>query len=152
MKFILSFSNIPYLCAVGRALAIDYGTKRTGIAVSDPLRIIATGLDTVHTDDIFTYLEKYCQEEPVTTFVVGEPLHMDGNPAQIHHMVVGFVRKLQKLFPKTEVVMQDERFTSENAKEVIRQSGVGRKKRRDKSLIDKISAVLILQDYLEETR
>jgi putative Holliday junction resolvase len=137
---------------VARILSIDYGTKRTGLAVSDPLQIIATGLDTVATNDIFDYLKKYMEEEEVETIVVGDPMYPDGNPAQIAHLVVGFVRKLKKLYPDKEFVMQDERFTSVEAKKIILQSGAKKKKRRDKALVDKISAVLILQDYMEENR
>ena len=88
-------------------------------------------------------------EEEVECIVVGEPMHKDGNPAQIAHLVIGFIRKLKKLFPEIKVDTQDERFTSKDAKEIILQSGVKKKKRRDdKELVDKISAVLILQDYL----
>lgn len=129
-------------------MSIDYGTKRTGIAVTDPLQIIVNGLDTVSTPEIFPFLKTYFEEEEVEKIVVGEPLYPDGNPAQIHHIVIGFVRKLKKKYPEKEVVMHDERYTSEAAKEVIRNSGLKQKKRRDKSLVDKISAVLILQDYL----
>lgn len=137
---------------LARILSIDYGTKRTGLAVTDPLQIIPTGLDTVPTSELETYLQAYLAQEEVETIVVGEPLYPDGNPAQIHHMVVGLARKLRKLFPGVEVVMQDERFTSEEAKAVIRQSGARQKKRKDKALIDKVSAVLILRDYLEQNR
>ncbi len=137
---------------MARILSIDYGTRRTGLAVTDPLQIIANGLDTIPTADLFSYLENYLQSEDVSTIVVGEPLYPDGNPAQIHHLVIGFVRKLKKLYPAIEVVMWDERFTSVEAKEVILQSGAKKKKRRDKGLVDKVAAVLILQDYLEQNR
>lgn len=130
-------------------MAIDYGTKRTGIAVTDPLQLIPGGLETVPTPELFEFLERYLAEEAVETIVVGEPLYPDGQPAQIHHLVVGFVRKLKKLFPGTEVVMHDERFTSEDAKRIIRQSGAKKKKRREKELVDQVSATLILRDYLE---
>lgn len=133
---------------MARILGIDYGTKRTGLATTDPLQIFASGLDTVATPDIFDYLTKYIQEEEVEKIVVGEPLYPDGNPAQIHHLVIGFTRKLRKLFPNIEVVLHDERFTSEEAKRVILQSGAKKKKRRDKALVDKVSAALILKDYL----
>ncbi|MCO6476925.1 MAG: Holliday junction resolvase RuvX [Phaeodactylibacter sp.] len=135
-----------------RILAIDYGTKRTGLAVTDPLQIIASGLDTVATQELEDYLQQYLEREEVETIVVGEPLYPDGKPAQIHHLVVGFVRKLKKLFPDIEVVTHDERYSSEEAKQVILQSGAKKKKRRDKGLVDKVSAVLILQDYLETKR
>lgn len=141
-----------YLCGVARIMAIDYGTKRTGIAVTDPLQIIPTGLDTVPTASIFEFLTDYLEKEEVETIVVGEPLYPDGKPAQIAHLVVGFVRKLKKTFPAIPVVMHDERYTSVEAKNIILQSGVSKKKRRDKSLIDKISAVLILEEYLEDHR
>lgn len=130
-------------------MAIDYGTKRTGLAVTDPLQIIANGLDTVPTSEVTEYLKSYLAHEEVEIIVVGEPLHLDGKPAQIAHLVVGFVRKLQKLFPDVQVITHDERFTSEDAKRIILQSGAKKKKRQDKGLVDKISAILILQDYLE---
>jgi putative Holliday junction resolvase len=134
---------------VARVMAIDYGTKRTGLAVTDPLQIVPVGLDTVPTEKIFEFLQQYLSEEAVETIVVGEPFYPDGQPSQIHHLVVGFARKLRELFPEVEVVMHDEQFTSEEAKAVIQQSGARKKKRRDKSLVDKVSAVLILKDYLE---
>lgn len=132
-----------------RLFAIDYGTKKTGLAVSDPLQIIATGLDTIPTDQLLTFIDQYMQTEEVETIVLGEPLYPDGNPAQIHHLVVGLKRKLEKLYPKIPVIFQDERYTSEEAKIIIRNSGVKKKKRRDKNLVDKVSAILILQDYME---
>jgi putative Holliday junction resolvase len=130
-------------------MGIDYGTKRTGIAVTDPLQIIASGLATIATKEVFEFLTNYFQEEEVEKVVVGEPMHKDGNPAQIAHMVVGFVRKLKKEFPHIEIVMHDERGTSVQAKEIIMQSGIKQKKRRDKTLVDKIAAALILEDYLK---
>lgn len=143
----------PYnLYPLARILAIDYGTKRTGLAVTDPLQIIANGLDTVATKDLEAYLRQYMDQEEVETIVVGEPFYPDGNPAQIHHLVIGFARRLKKLFPNIAVVTHDESFTSEEAKQIILQSGAGKKKRRDKGLVDKVSAVLILQDYLETKR
>ncbi len=135
-----------------RILAIDYGTKRTGLAVTDSLQLIVSGLDTVGTPELLEVLHRYLAEEEVETIVVGEPLHPDGRPAQIHHLVVGLVRKLRKLFPGIEVVTHDERYTSEEAKQAILQSGAKKKKRREKGLVDKVSAILILQDYLETKR
>ncbi len=133
---------------MGRILAIDYGTKRCGIAATDPLRLIVSPLDTVHPDELFGFLDAYIQTEPVDVIVVGEPLTEDGRPAQIHHLVVGLVRTLRKRYPDIEVVTQDERYTSKEAKAIILQSGARKKKRRDKSLLDKVSAALILEDYL----
>jgi putative Holliday junction resolvase len=132
-----------------RIMGIDYGTRRTGIAVTDPLQIIASGLTTIPTAEAFEFLAVYLREEDVEKIVVGEPLHPDGNPAQIAHLVKGFVNQLRRKFPNIEVVMQDERYTSETAKDIILQSGIGKKKRRDKALIDQISAALILEDYLK---
>ncbi|KAA3635525.1 MAG: Holliday junction resolvase RuvX [Bacteroidetes bacterium] len=137
---------------MARILSIDYGTKRTGLAVTDPLQIIASGLDTVATQEIFEYLKKYIEEEEVETIVVGDPKYPDGNPAQIAHLVVGFVRKLKEMFPEIKIDTIDERYTSEEAKKIILKSGAKKKKRRDKGLVDKISAVLILQDYMEQNR
>jgi putative holliday junction resolvase len=135
---------------MSRILAIDYGLKRTGIAVTDPLRIIASGLTTVPTGELMEYLIRYCREEPVELFVVGLPLYPDGNPAQIADTVDAFVEKLRKQFPDKPVVRQDERYTSNEAKRIILQSGVKKQKRRDKSLVDKIAAALILEQYRQE--
>ena len=134
---------------MSRILAIDYGTKRVGLAVTDPLKIIATGLDTVATPDVLDYIQNYLEGESVELFVVGEPLHKDGNPTQIEPLVKEFVEKLKKKFPTIPIAMQDERYTSIEARNIILQSGAKKKKRRDKALVDKISAVLILQEYLE---
>lgn len=137
---------------MARIIGIDYGTKRTGIAVSDPLQIIAGGLDTIPTNQVLDFLTRYMAEEEVEIIVVGEPKYPDGNPSQIAHLVVGFVRQLQRAFPQVEIEMQDERFTSEEAKDVIRQVGMGKQKRRDKSLVDKVSATIILQNFMEKRR
>lgn len=132
-----------------RILSIDYGTKRTGLAVTDPLQIIASALRTISTEEVFDFLRSYLAEETVELIVVGNPMHPDGNPAQIAHLVKGFVRNLQKMFPEVPVVLHDERFTSVDARQVLLQSGASQKKRRDKSMIDKISAALILEDYMK---
>ncbi len=147
-----SLAHLPYFCPVARILAIDFGTKRCGIAVSDPLQIIANPLETVSSDQLEGFLIQYCKQEEVSTIVVGEPFHLDGNPAQIHPQVIRFVQRLKQLFPDKTVVTQDERFTSEDAKKIILASGVRKKKRRDKSLVDRVSAVLILQEYMESQR
>lgn len=137
---------------MARVLAIDYGTKRTGIAVTDPLKLIASPLDTVSTGALLDFLQNYLAGEEVEAIVVGEPLHADGQPTQIHHLVIGLVRKLRKTYPEITIDLHDESFTSEDAKKVILQSGTRKKKRRDKSLVDKVSAALILSDYLESKR
>lgn len=134
---------------MARILAIDYGTKRTGIAVTDPLQIIANGLDTVETKELLSYLETYFSEEEVETVVVGEPLHADDTPTYLEPHIIGFIRKLQKQFPELNIVRQDERFTSVMAKEALLESGLKQKKRRQKGLVDKMAATILLQEYLE---
>lgn len=134
---------------MARILAIDYGTKRTGLAVTDPLQIIANGLDTVATQELLDYLDRYFAAEEVETVVIGEPRHKDGNPTKVTPHVIGLQRKLEKNYPELKVVLQDEGFTSVMAKEAILQSGLKRKKRRDKGLVDKMAATIILQEYLE---
>ena len=133
-------------------MSIDYGTKRVGVAVTDPLQIIANGLETVPTSDIFNFLKQYLSEEVVEEIVVGMPYHLDGNPTFLSPIIEEFIVKVNKQFPDLKVVTQDERFTSSDAKKIILQSGAKKKKRQDKSLVDKISAVLILQEYLETRR
>ena len=131
-------------------MGIDYGTKRIGLAVTDPLKIIVSPLETVATTMIFDHLQEYLSQEEVEKIVVGDPKHPDGNPSQIAHLVLGFVRKLKKQFPEIEVITWDERYTSVQAKEIILASGLGKKKRREKELVDKVSASLILEDYMKE--
>ncbi len=134
---------------MARILGIDYGTKRTGLATTDPLQIIVSGLTTVATQDLWQWLENYFAEEDIEKVVLGEPLHHDDKPAQFHHHVIGLQRKLEKAFPDTEIVLWDERFSSQAAKQAILRSGAKKKKRQQKDLVDKMSATLILQDYME---
>jgi len=131
-----------------RIMAFDYGTKRIGIAVTDPMQIIATGLDTVHPIHIIDYLKKYLQTEPVERFIVGEPKQMDNTPSQSAIHVKGFVNLLNKTFPQIPVEMLDERFTSKMASATIAQSGMNKKHRQNKELVDTISAVILLQSYM----
>jgi putative Holliday junction resolvase len=133
-----------------RILAFDYGTKRIGIAVTDPLQIIATGLDTIHPKDIVEYLKNYLARESVELFVVGEPLQMDGTPSQSTPHIKGFITILKKHFPEIPIERIDERFTSKMASAVVAQSGFKRSDRRDKARLDTISATIILQTYLEK--
>jgi putative Holliday junction resolvase len=133
-----------------RIMAFDYGTKRIGIAVTDPLQIIATGLDTVHPKDIVEYLKKYMAANPVERFVVGEPKQMDNTESQSAPHVRGFVTILKKNFPEIPIEMLDERFTSKMASAAIAQSGMSKKNRQSKELVDTISAVIILQSFLEK--
>lgn len=138
-----------YLWIVARILAIDYGRKRCGIAVTDPLRIIASGLCVVHPDELMTFLKDYMTTEEVDLIVLGLPFHEDGNPAQLHAEVLQLGSRLQRELPKIQLDYRDERYTSRMAVDIIRMSGAKRKKRQDKATVDKVSAGLILQDYLE---
>jgi len=132
-----------------RILAFDYGTKRVGLAVTDPLQLIATVLDTVHAKDVLAYVKAYVEREAVSTFVVGEPRQLDGSASKSAQHVKGFIRTLRRTFPTIPVETMDERFTSKMASTSIAQSGMTKKKRQNKGLIDGVSAVLILQSYLE---
>ncbi len=134
---------------MGRILAIDYGTKRTGIAVSDPLRIIAGALETVETKGLERWLAAYFAREEVSTVVVGKPVQMNGAPSETWRFVEPLVARLRRAWPDKEVVLYDERFTSVLAHRAMLQSGIGRMARRDKALVDRISATIILQGYME---
>jgi putative Holliday junction resolvase len=131
-----------------RLMAFDYGTKRIGIAVTDPLQIIATGLDTIHPKDIVDYLKKYLQTEQVERFIVGEPKQMDNTPSQSAPHVKGFVTILTKAFPEIPISMLDERFTSKMASAAILASGRNKKDRQDKGLVDTVSATILLQLWM----
>lgn len=133
---------------MARILAIDYGTRRTGIAVSDPLRIIATALETVETRSLERFLADYFSHEEVDTIVVGYPRQMDGSPSETMRYVEPLMGRLRHAYPDKRVVGYDERFTSVLAQRAIRQSGIGKMARRDKALVDKVSAAIILQDYM----
>lgn len=134
---------------MGRILAIDYGMKRTGVAVSDPLRIIAGGLETVPTAQIMPWLEKYISSNDVDIIVLGRPTRMDGSPSETLPAIEKFAAKLGVRFPGLRVDWWDERFTSVLAQRAIIESGVPKMKRRDKALVDKVSATIILQGYME---
>jgi putative Holliday junction resolvase len=131
-------------------MAFDYGTKRIGIAVTDPMQIIATGLDTIHPNAIIEYLKKYLQTEQVERFIVGEPKQMDNTPSQSAIHVKGFVNLLRKTFPDIPIEMLDERFTSKIASATIAQSGMGKIARQNKALVDNISAIILLQSYMQK--
>ncbi len=137
---------------MARIMAIDYGSKRVGIAVTDSLQIIATGLKTVDTKDIFNFLEEYFKKEEVETIVVGEPKHLDNTPAQAEAIILPFVKKLTDKFADKKVVRYDERFTSKMAFQTMIDSGLKKMQRRNKALIDEISAVIILQSYMESRK
>jgi putative holliday junction resolvase len=133
-----------------RILAIDYGTKRVGLAVTDPLKIIASALETVHSKDVMVFLKTYLESEEVEAFVVGMPVNLDGEDTNNTSHVKGFVKNLQKTFPEIPIHLHDERFTSKIALQAMIASGYSKKDRREKGNIDKISAVIILQSYMEK--
>ena len=133
---------------MGRILAIDYGLKRVGLAVTDPLRIIASPLDTVATHHIISYLEDYCKQELVDLFVVGLPKNLDNSDTHATQPVRAFTRQIEKKFPRQSVHLHDERFTSKMALEAMIAGGTSKKYRRQKGNIDKVSATIILQSYL----
>ena len=134
---------------VGRILAIDYGTKRTGIAVSDPLQIIAGGLETVPTRELERWLAAYFEREEVSTIVLGKPSRMDGTPSDTWRFIEPLAGRLRRAWPDKEVVFYDERLTSVIAHRMMLASGIGRMARRDRALVDKISATIILQGFME---
>ena len=131
-------------------MAIDYGNKRVGIAVTDPLKLIATPLDTVHAKDILDFLKAYTQKEPVETFVVGMPKNLENKPTDVTSAMVGFIRKLKKELPLIPVHTVDERFTSKMAFQAMIDGGLKKKDRRNKETVDKVSATIILQSYLTQ--
>jgi len=133
----------------GRVMALDYGTKRTGVAVTDPLRIICTPLKTVETPTLMSFLEDYFTTEYVSILVIGQPLNNEGLPTRMEDDIRGLIKKVKQKYPTLQIERIDESFSSSKAQQIIFQSGAKRKKRQDKSLIDKISAAVILQEYME---
>jgi putative holliday junction resolvase len=134
---------------MARILSIDYGGKRTGIAVTDPLQIIASPLETVETAKLFDFLDTYFFTEEVERIIVGEPTKLDGSDGDMMPRIRQFIEKISKLYPHIPVDLQDERYTSQDAKKIILASGIKKMKRRDKSLVDKISASIILTEWME---
>ncbi len=130
-------------------MAIDYGRVRTGLAVTDPMRIIATALTTVDTHTLPSFLKDYCKREEVDIFVVGDAKRMDGSPSESAALIEPFVAQLQQMFPDKEVARIDERFTSKIAFQSMIDSGLRKKQRRDKAMIDQVAATIILQDYMK---
>lgn len=133
-----------------RVLAIDHGLKRTGLAVTDPARIIASALETVGTKDLFPWLQSYVAREEVEGFVVGMPTNLNGTDTDATPHVRAFIVELKKRFPKQWVETVDERLTSRMAQHTLLASGVGRQARREKGAVDRISATIILQGWLEQ--
>lgn len=137
---------------MARILAIDYGQKRTGLAATDTLQMIANGITTVETKNLEKWLVDYMSKEDVSTIVVGKPTQMNGEDSENMRRIEPFFNRLKKIFPDKEVVYYDERFTSVLAHQAMLSSGIGKKARQNKGLVDKISATIILQDYLESKR
>ncbi len=131
-----------------RIIAIDYGLKRTGIAVTDELQIIASGLTTVPTETIFDFLKSYFQQENVSKVLIGDPMQMNGEPSESATIIDGFANQFRIVFPNIEVVRVDERFTSKIAFQTMIDSGLSKKQRQNKALLDEISATIMLRDYL----
>lgn len=133
---------------MGRILAIDFGKKRTGIAITDELKIIASGLTTIHTDDLIPFLKAYILKEKVELFIVGKPKQMNNSDSESEVLILPFLKKLAKAIPQIPVKRIDERFTSKMAFQTMIDGGLKKKQRRDKGLVDEISATIILQSYL----
>jgi len=133
---------------MGRLLAIDYGSKRTGIAITDELQLIASGLTTVKTNDLIPFLKDYFNAEQVELVIIGEPKQKDGTHSHIEIEISKFIKQLIEVFPDLEIKRIDERFTSKMAFQTMIDSGLKKKQRQNKALIDEISATIILQDYL----
>ncbi|NDV47374.1 Holliday junction resolvase RuvX [Paludibacter sp. 221] len=137
---------------MGRILAIDYGQKRVGLAVTDPLQIVANGLDTIPANVVLDYLQKYVAREQVDKIVIGLPKQMNGQESDSMKYIRPFVERLKQAFPDMEIVYVDERFTSVLAHKAMLDGGLKKKDRQNKALVDKISATIILQSYLESVR
>ncbi len=134
---------------MSKILAIDYGSKRVGVAITDSLKIIATGLSTVSTLNIYSFLEEIIQKEKISHIVVGLPKNLDNSNTDSTNEISVFINKLKQLYSNIVVDSIDERFTSSMAKKTILSSGVSKKRRRDKALVDQVSATIILQSYLQ---
>lgn len=136
---------------MARILSIDYGKKRTGIAVTDPMQIIANGLATVSTSELFDYLKNYISQEEVERVIIGKPLQTNGQPSENLQRVVQFVNRWRKAVPGIPIEYVDERFTSVLAHQVMIDGGLRKKARQDKALVDRISATIMLEDYLRQS-
>ena len=135
-----------------RIIGIDYGRKRTGLAASDPLRIFATALDTVDSTKLIDYLKNYAEKETIIRFVVGYPVNLDGSPSEALSDVDAFLKTLGKTFPDIPVTLEDERFTSVLAHRIMIDGGMKASDRKDKKSVDRISAAIILQSYLDRSK
>jgi putative holliday junction resolvase len=134
---------------MGRIIGIDFGTKRIGLAVTDPMQIIASPLDTVGNNEFFSFIAAYLKTEKVEAFVIGYPVQMNNQPSESVRFINPFIKKLKATYPNIEIHLADERFTSQMALRTMIEGGVKKKDRQDKSMVDKISASIILRSYLE---
>jgi putative Holliday junction resolvase len=134
---------------MGRIMGIDYGNKRIGLAVTDPLHIFASPLDTIRTSDFDQFIAEYLKKEAVDAFVIGYPVQMNNEPSESVRYINPFIKKLKKSYPSIEIHLMDERFTSKMAHNTMIEGGLKKKARQDKSLVDKISASIILRSYLD---
>ena len=139
---------MAYLCGVARILAIDYGTKRCGLAVTDPLQMIATPLTTVPTSGLMDYLRDYFAREQVGLIILGDPRRLDNSGSEMTHLANRLANKLQQKFPDIQIERYDERFTSQLAARAMIESGQSRKIKNDKGMLDRVSAAILLQNYL----
>ena len=133
---------------MGIIIALDFGKKRTGIAVTDPLQLIASGLTTVETKDLISFLKNYCSKGTVESFVIGLPKQMNNQPSESEQLIKPFLKTLRNTFPDIAIQREDERFTSKMAFQSMIDSGMKKKKRQNKAVVDEISATIILQSYL----
>ena len=134
---------------MGRILAIDYGTKRIGLAVTDPMQIFASPLNTVSPEEFYSFIEGYMKTEVIDAFVIGYPVQMNNKPSESVNYINPFIKKLKKTFPEKDIHLVDERFTSQMALRTMIDGGVKKRDRRDKLMVDKISASIILQSFLD---
>ncbi len=139
----------PYLCYMGRIMAIDYGTKRVGIAVTDPNQLIANGLTTIHAKELVSFIQQYLQSETLDCIVIGEPKRMNNDPSDVEVYIQQFIKHLSRVIPNLLVKRMDERFTSKIAFQSMIDGGLKKKARQDKGTVDMVSATLILQSYME---
>ena len=135
---------------MSKIIAIDYGSKRVGVAITDSLKMIAFGLSTILTEEVFIFLDELIKKESISEIVVGLPKNLDNSQNEITDAVSAFINKLNQKYPDIVINSIDERFTSKMAKKTILDSGVNKKRRRNKSLVDKVSATIILQSYLQK--
>jgi len=137
---------------MGCLVGIDFGVKRTGLAYTDPNKMIATGLKNLPTNLVISYIQDYFKNEEVDAFIIGKPIQKDGKPSELENKIKNFILELKKYFPNKKIERYDERYTSKMAKKVIINLGIKKKKRTNKGLVDQISATIILQSYLDRKK